>query len=91
MKIIKEYYIPIDLKFQYKNDKNDIFSIKEFSFKEKEKDKEDKIIKYEKSNKIRLCLNIEDFIKNFPDFIKYQESSDNNIIDIQEKLRIPEK
>ena len=35
-KIIKEYFIPIDLKFHYENSKDDIFNIKESSFKEKE-------------------------------------------------------
>ena len=90
-KIIKEYFIPIELKFKYENDQNDFFNIKESSFKERDKDKEDKIDKYEKSNKINLCLSIDDFIKHFPDFMKYQESNDINIFDIQNNLGIPEQ
>ena len=90
-KIIKEYFIPIELKFKYENDQNDFFNIKESSFKERDKDKEDKIDKYEKSNKINLCLSIDDFIKHFPDFMKYQEFNGINIFDIQNNLGIPEK
>ena len=90
-KIIKEFIFPVDLKFKYENSKDDIFNIKESSFKEKDKDKEDKINKYEKANKVKLCLNIDDFIKNFPDFMKYQESKNNNIFNIQAFLRTPEQ
>ena len=32
-----------------------------------------------------------DFIKNFPDFMKYQESKNNNIFNIQAFLRTPEQ
>ena len=90
-KIIKEYFIPIELKFKYENGQNDFFNIKESTFKERDIDKEDKIDKYEKSNKIKLCLNIDDFIKHFPDFMKYQEFNGINIFDIQNNLGIPEQ
>ena len=90
-KIAKEYFIPIDIIFEYKNDIISKFDIKESSFKEKEKEKEDKIKKYEKSNKVKLCLNIENFIKIFPDFNKYQFNDDNekDIFDIQQNIGVP--
>ena len=88
-KIIKEYFIPIDLKFHYENSKDDIFNIKESSFKEKDKDNEGKIIKYEKKNKVKLCMNIEQFIDKFPNLVKYQEIEKVDIFDIQAELQIP--
>ena len=88
-KIIKEYFIPIDLKFHYENSKDDIFNIKESAFKEKDKDNEGKINKYEKKNKVKLCINIEQFIDKFPNLVKYQEIEKVDIFDIQVELQIP--
>ena len=90
-KIAKEYFIPVDIIFDYKNNIINKFEIKESSFKEKEKEKEDKIKKYEKSNKVKLCLNIEGFIKIFPDFTKYQlnDENDTDIFVLQQKIGMP--
>ena len=54
MKIAKEYFIPIDLKFYFENENKIWLDIKASSFKEKEKEKPDKIKKYENSNKVKL-------------------------------------
>ena len=54
-KIVKEYYIPVDIKFEYESEKG-FFIIKESQFKEKDKDNEEKKAKYEKSNKTKLSL-----------------------------------
>ena len=88
-KIIKEYFIPIDLKFHYENSKDDIFNIKESSFKEKDKDNEGKIIKYEKKNKVKLCMNIKQFFDYFPNLVNYQGIEKIDIFEIQTKLQIP--
>ena len=87
-KIMKELFIPIDVIIEYKNNLISKFEIKSSSYKEKDKEKEDKIKKYEKSNKTKLCLNIEDFIKIFPDFTEYQTDNnyDKDIFDIQENI-----
>ena len=91
MKIIKEYFIPIDLKFHYENSKDDIFNIKESAFKEKDKDNEGKITKHEKKNKVKLCMSIEQFIDKFPNLVKYQEIEKVDIFDIQSELQIPKQ
>lgn len=91
MKNSKRIFIPIDFKFYYENADRYIFDIKLSSFNEKDKNKEDKIKKYEKSNKVKLCFSIKDFIKIFPDFNKIQTNDDKDgIFDIQEKMKIPE-
>ena len=87
--IINTLYIPVDIKFEYEND-NGIFSIEDSKFKEKDQTNEEKKIKYEKSNKVKLCLTIENFPKKFPNLVKYQEMQDADIFDIQEKLKFPE-
>ena len=91
MKIVKEYFIPIDFKFYYENEYNNWFEIKASQFKEKEKEKADKIKKYENSNKVKLCFYINDFIKAFPDFNNYKTKDDVDILEIQEKLKVPEQ
>ena len=87
--IINTLYIPVDIKFEYDND-NGIFSIEDSKFKEKDQTNEEKKFKYEKSNKVKLCLTIESFPKKFPNLVKYQEMQDADIFDIQEKLKFPE-
>ena len=91
MKIVKEYFIPIDFKFYYENEYNNWFEIKASQFKEKEKEKADKIKKYENSNKVKLCFYINDFIKAFPDFNNYKTKDDVDILEIQEKLKVHEQ
>ena len=89
-KIIKEYFIPIDIKFEFENDsEKDIFSINQSQFKEKEKYNEEKKRKYEKLNKVKLCINIENFPKKFPNLVKYQEMQDADIFEIQKNLNMP--
>ena len=89
-KIVKEYFIPVDIIFNFIDNEKSKFEIKESLFKEKEKEREDKIKKYEKSNKVKLCINIEEFTKRFPDIIKYQSSvANNDILSFEEKIGIP--
>ena len=47
--------------------------------------------KYEKTNKLKLCLTIENFPKKFPNLVKYQEMQDADIFEIQNKLKFPEQ
>ena len=89
-KIIKEYYIPVDIKFEYESEKG-FFIIKESQFKEKDKDNEEKKVKYEKSNKTKLSLYIENFPKKFPNLVKYQEIQKADIFEIQKALKFPEQ
>ena len=91
MKIAKEYFIPIDLKFYFENENKIWLDIKASSFKEKEKEKPDKIKKYENSNKVKLCFYIDDFIKEFPNFNDYKTNDDKDILEIQEELNVPKK
>ena len=88
-KIIKECFIPIEIKFEYDGeyeyDEKNIFSINKSQFKEKDKDKEEKILKYERSNKVRLSLAIENFPKKFPNLVKFQEMLDAEIFSICRK------
>ena len=88
-KIVK-YFIPVDIIFNFIDNEKSKFEIKESLFKEKEKDREDKIKKYEKSNKVKLCITIEEFIKGFPNIIKYQSFvAKSDILSFQEKIGIP--
>ena len=89
-KIVKEYYIPVDIKFEYESEKG-FFIIKESQFKEKDKDNEEKKAKYEKSNKTKLSLYIENFPKKFPNLVKYQEIQEADIFEIQKALKFPEQ
>lgn len=89
-KIVKEYYIPVDIKFEYESEKG-FFIIKESQFKEKDKDNEEKKVKYEKSNKTKLSLHIENFPKKFPNLVKYQEIQKADIFEIQKALKFPEQ
>ena len=89
-KIIKDYYIPVEIKFLYEDDgQNNIFKITKSQYKEKDKNNKEKIRKYEQLNKVKLCINIENFPKKLPNFVKYEKMQDINIIEIQENLKIP--
>ena len=89
--IITKFWIPVDIKFEYNDNDKDVFSIDETKLKEKEIVNDEKRIKYETNNKIRLCLTIENFPKRFPNLSKYQEMQDADIFEIQEKLHFPEQ
>ena len=89
-KIITTQFIPVDIKFEYDGNDDGTFLIDESKFKEKDKDSEEKRNKYEKSNKVKLCLTIENFPKKIPNLVKYQEMQDADIFEIQEKLKFPE-
>ena len=87
-KIVK-YFIPVDIIFNFVDNEKSKFEIKESLFKEKKKEREDKIKKYEKTNKVKLCITIEEFTKGFPDIIKYQTNVANkDILSFQEKVGI---
>jgi hypothetical protein len=90
-RIITELWIPVDMKFEYNDSDKDVFFIEETKLKEKEIGNDEKRIKYESNNKIKLCLTIESFPKRFPNLSKYQEMQDADIFEIQEKLHFPEK
>ena len=84
--IIKEYFIPVDIIFQFEKNEDDIFLINPSQFKEKNKANKEKQIKYETSNKVILCITIENFIKNFPNLVILQKMQDENILALQENL-----
>ena len=97
-KIISNLFIPVEIKFEYESESNETdnldnskFKIEESKFKEKDKSNEEKKLKYEKSNKIRLSTSIENFPKKFPNLVKFQEMQDADIFEIQEKLHFPDE
>jgi hypothetical protein len=86
-----EIIIPVDIRFDYDSNENGYFLIDETKLKEKDLFNIEKRTKYEKTNKLKLCLNIESFPKKFPNLVKYQEMQDADIFEIQEKLKFPEQ
>ena len=90
--IIKNEFIPVDIKFAYGPDKKERkFEINASSLKEKDWLNNEKIKNYEKSKKLLFCLKIDDFINNFPNLVKYQELQDEDIFYIQKNLDFPNK
>ena len=93
--IIENNEIPIDLIFSLddENEKNSIFRISpsNLKFKEKEKNKIEKIHDYVKKQKKNLsfCLTIEEFTKKFPNLVEYQDKQDIDILQIQQDLNFP--
>ena len=90
-KIMTQIVIPVDIRFDYDSNENGYFSIDETKLKEKDLFNDDKRAKYEKSNKLKLCLTIENFPKKFPNLVKYQEMQDADIFEIQQRLHFPEQ
>ena len=90
-KIMTQIIIPVDIRFDYDSNENGYFTIDETKLKEKDLFNDDKRTKYEKSNKLKLCLTIENFPKKFPNLVKYQEMQDADIFEIQNKLHFPEQ
>ena len=92
--IIENEFIPVEIKFSYNEDNEDIngmFEITSCNFKEKDKNHQNKIKEYEKAKKCRLCLNINEFAKKFPNLVQYQEYQDIDIIEIQNYLNFPKQ
>ena len=90
-KIMTRIIIPVDIRFDYDSNENGYFTIDETKLKEKDLFNDDKRTKYEKANKLKLCLTIENFPKKFPNLVKYQEMQDADIFEIQNKLKFPEQ
>ena len=91
-KIITELYIPVEIKFHYDSkEEKGLFNIDISKFKEKDFNNEEKIKKYENSNKIKLCPNIKSFTEKFPNLVRYQTMQDVDIFDMQEKLKFPQQ
>jgi len=90
-RIMTQIVIPVDIRFDYDSNENGYFSIDETKLKEKDLFNDDKRAKYEKSNKLKLCLTIENFPKKFPNLVKYQEMQDADIFEIQSRLHFPEQ
>ena len=90
-KIMTQIIIPVDIRFDYDSNENGYFTIDETKLKEKDLFNDDKRTKYEKSNKLKLCLTIENFPKKFPNLVKYQEMQDADIFEIQNKLHFPQQ
>ena len=90
-KIMTQIIIPVDIRFDYDSNENGYFTIDETKLKEKDLFNDDKRTKYEKSNKLKLCLTIENFPKKFPNLVKFQEMQDADIFEIQEKLHFPDE
>jgi len=89
--IITRLLVPVDIKFEYDGVENGKFQIDISKMKDKDYNNEEKKSKYEKSNKIRFALTIENFPKKFPNLVKYQEMQDADIFEIQENLNFPEQ
>ena len=87
-KLITQLYIPVDMKFEYNNGKEGLFLIDKSKLKEKDYNNEVKKLKYEKSNKIKFCLTIKNFIKNFPNLAKCQGEKTSDVFKLQENLKI---
>ena len=62
--IITRLLVPVDIKFEYDGVENGKFQIDISKMKDKDYNNEEKKSKYEKSNKIRFALTIENFPKN---------------------------
>ena len=101
--IIENDFIPVDIicivNEEEENEENEenesgIFEINtNNNFKEKDKDNIEKIKDYEKKRKkenLKLCVTINQFIKKFPNILKYQEYQDLDIFKIQSKLKFSE-
>ena len=99
--IIENDFIPVDLIFKVNEEveeneesESGIFEINiNNNFKEKDKDNIEKIKDYEKKRKkesLLLCVTISQFIKKFPNILKYQELQDLDIFKLQTNLKFPE-
>ena len=93
--IIENEFIPINLTFFMDDDnENGYFDITNSNFKEKDKGDKEKIRDYNKKIKAKnakLCLTINEFIRAFPNLVKYQEYQDLDILLVQKELKIPDK
>jgi len=95
--IIENEILPIDLEFNFdENTLDGSFEIKpsNFKFNKDKKNNNEKINEYEKKKKkqdIHLCLTINQFIKNFPNIVIYQELQDVDVFEIQKKLEFSKK
>lgn len=96
--IIEKDFIPVDIIFilneaedeEEDDDGSGTFEINPSNFKEKDKDNKEKIKDYEKKRKkesLRLCVTINQFIKKFPNILKYQELQDLDIFKLQKNLK----
>ena len=91
-KIIETEFIPVEIKFHYDEENEEgKFDIIPSYFKEKDKAHYEKIKEYEKKQKGKLCITIDDFTKKFPNIVKYQEMQDQDIFEIQQKLEFSSK
>ena len=93
--IIENEFIPINMTFFMDDDnENGFFDITTSNFKEKDKNDKEKIRDYNKKIKTKnakLCLTINEFIRAFPNLVKYQEYQDLDILLVQKELKIPDK
>jgi hypothetical protein len=92
--IIENKIIPVDIVFHFdESEVNHIFQINSSNFKIKDKNNHEKINDYLKKQKwnTKLCLTINDFTKNIPNLVKYQEFQDIDVLEFQKKLEFPEK
>ena len=98
--IIEQDFIPVDLIFNVNQDEEDeepesgIFEINiNNNFKEKDKDNKEKIKEYDKKRQkenLKLCVTINQFIKKFPNLLKFQEYQDIDIFKLQKNLKFSE-
>ena len=85
--IIERYFIPVDIKFCLEEEEIGEFAINRSLFRNKDKLTKEKIKEYERKNEnIRLCVTINEFIKKFPNLVKYQEYQDLDVFEIQKNL-----
>ena len=94
--IIINDFIPVDIIFMIKDVENEsgIFEINTSNFKEKDKNNIEKIKDYEKKrNKenLKLCVTINQFIRKFPNIVRYQLLEGLDIFKLQTNLKFSEK
>ena len=85
--IIENENIPIEISFKYNNIEKEFLLLKPPIIEHKIE--ELMLLQYKKNK--RICLNIEQFIKYFPNFVKWQLKNEIEILNVINELGIPKK
>ena len=86
--IIEKRRIPIQMIFKFNNNEREFSLLKPPS---KQKKNFDELFVLQNKKYSRICLNIEQFIKYFPNLVKLQLKSDIQILTLINNLQIPKK
>ena len=88
--IVENDALKVEIKFRY-NDKKKKFKIKTFGIKQIQLFILDNMIYNEKNKAVKVCNTINDFCRNFPNLIEYQEKQGIDVFEMQNELEIPKK